>query len=118
MGNSELTHPASEIVAFERTDDILQDVRGIINSSRDATYRAIDTALIRRNWLIGYRISEEEMNGENRAEYGANVIAKLAKALSKEYGKGFTKQIFTAFTRFIKPIRRFSRCRLENLSCT
>ena len=111
MGNSELTHPASEIVAFEKTDDILQDVRGIINSSRDATYRAIDTALIRRNWLIGYRISEEEMNGENRAEYGA-------KALSKEYGKGFTKQIFTAFTRFIKPIRRFSRCRLENLSCT
>ena len=40
MGNSELTHPASEIVAFEKTDDILQDMRGIINSSRDAACKA------------------------------------------------------------------------------
>ena len=41
--------------------------------------RAINTALIQRNWLIGYRIAQEELNGQNRAEYGAKVIKKLSK---------------------------------------
>ena len=45
------------LVTFEKTDDILQDMRGIIDSSRDAAYRAVNVTLIRRNWLIGYRIS-------------------------------------------------------------
>ena len=104
------------LVTFEKTDDILQDMRGIIDSSRDAAYRAVNVTLIRRNWLIGYRISEEELSGENRAEYGASVIARLSKELSKEYGKGFTKTNLYSFYSFIKTIRRFSRHRLENLS--
>ena len=45
--------------------------------------------LIQRNWLIGYRIAEEEFEGENRAEYGANIIKRLSKELTTLYGKGF-----------------------------
>ena len=89
--NPEIMKQTQSLVTFEKTDDILQDMRGIIDSSRDAAYRAVNVTLIRRNWLIGYRISEEELSGENRAEYGASVIARLSKELSKEYGKGFTK---------------------------
>lgn len=52
----------------EKTDDILPRIcEGFIDSSRDAAYRAVNVTLIRRNWLIGYRISEEELSGENRA---------------------------------------------------
>lgn len=45
-----------------------------------------------RNWLIGYRIAEEELKGEDRAKYGAQVIKKLSKELLKIYGKGFTER--------------------------
>lgn len=76
---------------FVKTDDILNDMRGIIESSQEAAYRAVNATLVQRNWLIGYRIAEEEMNGDGRAEYGAAVIKKLAKELTAEYGKGFTK---------------------------
>jgi len=31
------------------------------------------------------------MQGKERAKYGAEIIKKLAKELSAEYGKGFTK---------------------------
>lgn len=57
---------------------------------------------MQRNWLIGYRISEEELQGEDRAEYGANIIKKLAKELTAEYGKGFTKTNLYHFYSFYK----------------
>ena len=65
-------------------------------------YRAVNTILTQRNWLIGYRISEEEMKGENRAEYGANIIKKLSAELTKKYGKGFTKSNLYSFYSFYK----------------
>ena len=63
----------------------------IIESSQKAAYQAVNTTLVRRNWLLGYRIASEEMQGEDRARYGAEIIKKLAKELSAEYGKGYTK---------------------------
>ena len=45
---------------FVKTDDILKDMCGIIESSQKAAYQAVNTLLVQRNWLIGYRIAEEE----------------------------------------------------------
>lgn len=87
---------------FVKTDDILKDMCGIIESSRQATYQAVNISLIQRNWLIGFRIAEEELQGEGRAEYGASVIKKLAKELTAEYGKGFTKSNLYSFYSFYK----------------
>ncbi len=87
---------------FVKTDDILKDMCGIIESSQKATYQAVNTALVRRNWLLGYRIASEEMQGEERAKYGAEIVKKLAKELSAEYGKGFTKSNLYSFYAFYK----------------
>ena len=62
---------------FVKTDDILKDMCGIIESSQKTAYQAVNTALVQRNWLIGYRIAEEEMQGEVRSEYGLQIIKKL-----------------------------------------
>ena len=59
---------------FEKTNDILKDMCSIIESSQKAAHQAVNTALVQRNWLIGYRIAEEELQCENRAEYGAEII--------------------------------------------
>lgn len=75
---------------------------GIIESSQKAAYQAVNTALIRRNWLLGYRIASEEMQGEERAKYGAEIIKRLAKDLSAEYGKGYTKSNLYSFYSFYK----------------
>lgn len=71
--------------------------------------------LSQRNWLIGYRIAEKELKGENRAEYGANIIKKLSQELTKLYGKGFTKTNLYNFYSFYKCFPKiFIRC-VENL---
>lgn len=64
---------------------------GIIESSQKLAYQAVNVALVQRNWLIGYRIFEEELQGEARSEYGLQVIKKLSKELTKLYGKGYDR---------------------------
>lgn len=88
--------------SYVKSDDILKDMCGIIESSRKAAYQAVNSALVQRNWLIGYRIAEEELQGDNRAEYGASIIKKLAKELTAEYGKGYTKTNLYHFYSFYK----------------
>ena len=87
---------------YKKTNNILNDVQRIIEVSQREAYRSINTILSQRNWLIGYRIAEEELAGEKRAEYGTEVIKKLSKELTKKYGKGYTKTNLYNFYRFYK----------------
>jgi hypothetical protein len=41
----------------------------------------VNISLTLRNWLIGYYISEYELNGSDRAEYGEKVLEILAEKL-------------------------------------
>lgn len=92
----------SVITNFVKTDDILKDMCEIIESSQKAVYHAVNTTLVQRNWLLGYRIASEELQGEDRAKYGAEVIKNLSKELMNEYGKGFTKSNLYSFYAFYK----------------
>ncbi len=87
---------------YEKTDDILKDMCGIIESSQKAAYQAINTALVQRNWMIGYRIAEEEFGGEGRSEYGLQVIDKLSKELTERYGKGYDRGTLYRCLKFYK----------------
>ncbi len=87
---------------YVKSDDILKDMCGTIESSRKAAYQAVNTALVQRNWLIGYRISEEELQGETRAEYGQEVIKNISKELTSMYGKGYAKSNLYSFYSFYK----------------
>ena len=49
---------------------------------------------------IGFLVIE--LQGEDRAKYEAEIIKKLAKELSAEYGKGYTKSNLYSFYSFYK----------------
>ena len=91
-----------DIIKTSNTGDIYKDAQNIIEQTRNYAYQAINTALVQRNWQLGKRIAEEEMQGENRAEYGKEVIKQLSDYLSKMYGKGFTKSNLYQFVQFYK----------------
>ena len=42
---------------FVKTDDILNDMCGIIESSQKAAYQAVNIALVQRNWFFSVKIS-------------------------------------------------------------
>ena len=101
--NNLMTGTNNDIMSkYQKTDDIISDVEYIIEASQKEAHRAVNTLLAQRNWLIGCRIGEEELAGEARAEYGAEVIKELSKELTQKYGKGFTKTNLYNFYRFYK----------------
>ena len=89
---------------FVKTDDILNDMCGIIESSQKAAYQAVNTLLVQRNWLIGYRIAEEEeeLEGDRRSEYGLKVIKEISKELTQRYGKGYDRSNLYHYLKFYK----------------
>lgn len=87
---------------YTPTNDLLNDVKQIIEVSQKAAYRAVNLALVQRNWLLGYRIAQEELKGEERSEYGKGIIKKLADELTASYGRGFDFGSFYKYCRFYK----------------
>lgn len=85
---------------LKTTENILEDVCTIIDEAREHAYKAVNVALVKRNWLIGKRIAEEELKGKVRADYGDEVIKGLAKELTKIYGKGFDRSNLYRFLNF------------------
>ena len=69
-----------ELIQYTKTDNILTDAKEIIDSAKSYAIKSVNWTLVQRNWLLGERIALEELNGENRAEYGKKVIKKSFKA--------------------------------------
>lgn len=103
MNTNNVMNVNQETLNFVKSYDILKDMCGIVESAKQSAYQAVNVALLKRNWLIGYRIAEEELKGGNRSDYyGEEIIKNLAKDLTKEYGKGFTKTNLYSFYMFYK----------------
>ena len=87
---------------YTKTDNILNDMRKINDTTKQKALQVVDLTLVQRNWLIGYRIAEEELQGETRAEYGQEIIKNLSKELTTIYGKGYAKSNLYSFYSFYK----------------
>ena len=71
--------------------DFIESLKQIVHSARKMAYTSVNYAQVASNWLIGRRIVEEQQAGEARAEYGKHVIELASKALTEEFGKGFSE---------------------------
>lgn len=89
-------------VKYEVSSDLLHDLSVIIGEARHKAYTAVNIVMLQRNWLLGRRIAEEELKGEDRAEYGAKIIQLLSSELTSRFGKGFDYSSLYKYTRFYK----------------
>ncbi len=64
-------------------------VRRILLSARQKAYAAVNFAMVQCYWEIGRLISEEELKGKHRADYGKQIMEDLSARLTEEFGKGF-----------------------------
>ena len=68
------------------------DVSKVIDAARESAARSVNAAMTAAYWLVGRRIVEFEQSGEERAEYGAALIERLAEDLTVQFGRGFSRQ--------------------------
>lgn len=64
---------------------LLGDVRQIINEGKAQVAMTVNVALTNMYWHIGKRINDELHN--ERAEYGSQIVASLARQLQQEFGE-------------------------------
>ncbi|MCA9442538.1 MAG: DUF1016 family protein [Candidatus Omnitrophica bacterium] len=85
--------PSEDSPLFDRIVSILEQARGNV-------VRAVNTNMITAYWLIGREIVHEMQGGEERAEYGKQVVESLSNRLTERYGKGFSEQSLQNYRRF------------------
>lgn len=79
-----------ERIKKENYSSFLTELVSIIDQGRTMAARYVNTALVATYWLMGRRIVEYEQKGKERAEYGEELLVKLAADLSSRFGKGFS----------------------------
>lgn len=62
----------------------------LLQSARNQVVRTVNQTMVRTYFEIGKMLVEEEQGGEERAEYGKELLKGLSAVLSKEFGKGFS----------------------------
>ncbi len=78
----------TDIVSIDK--NFISDIKSLINQARQQAYAAVNKSMVETYWNIGRRIVEEEQHGKNRADYGKQILKQLSKALTEEFGKGFS----------------------------
>lgn len=86
--------------AAGQVDALLADIRGFILAARRAVVRSMDILQVVTSFEIGRRIVEHAQHGTNRAAYEKVVVEELAKRLTAEFGKGFSKSNLEYMRRF------------------
>jgi predicted nuclease of restriction endonuclease-like (RecB) superfamily len=91
-----------------QTTQYITDIKQILREARTKAYAAINYSMVEAYWLIGKRIVEEIQQGEHRANYGAQVIKHISKALTAEFGRGFSERSIWQFRQFYQMFPKFS----------
>jgi len=82
------------------TKAYITEIKQILREARKKAYSSVNFAMIEAYWLIGKRIVEETQQGEYRANYGDQVIKNISKALTAEFGRGFSERSIRHFRQF------------------
>lgn len=90
----------SILVLEKNSDDIEYDARTIIESCQASAYRSINAQLLRRNWLLGKRLSDELQHGDEN--YGKGIVRNLSSKLGRTYRDGFSVRNLYSYVRFYR----------------
>ena len=90
--------------------DFLDDIKDIINNSRQNAVRSVDFCRVQMYWNIGKRIFEEEQCGKERADYGTYLLKNLATKIEPEYGSGFSVRQLERSRQFYRTYPIASAC--------
>lgn len=79
------------IIPESEYNKLLFSIDEIWNTAKTNAAIAVNTQLLDANWQTGRYIVEFEQGGNIRAEYGTQLINRLAKDLTVKRGKGFSR---------------------------
>ena len=82
------------------SSSMIMEIKEVLETARQNVARQLNAELLAAYWNIGRIIVEYEQNSKTRAEYGAQTLKDLSRALSTEFGKGFSVSNIQFMRRF------------------
>ena len=100
----------NETIVMPADDErLFGDVAGLIDSARTRAAAAINSELVMLYWSVGKRVREEVLGGE-RAEYGQEVVKRLAERLTGRYGRGWSRRNLEKMVHLAEWLPEFEKC--------
>ena len=87
-------------ISTRRYKKLLADIGLTLEIARATAAKAINRELVKANWEIGRQIVQYEQDGNERAEYGSELLSRLSKDLGESFGKGFGRRNVLDMRRF------------------
>ncbi|MDX2195632.1 MAG: PDDEXK nuclease domain-containing protein [Cytophagales bacterium] len=78
----------------------IEDVKHILRQARNQVLYQVNNLMVNTYYEIGKKIVEQEQFGKQNAAYGTFLIENLAKSLTLEFGKGFSKRNLELIRKF------------------
>ena len=79
---------------------LIGDIAELLEAARRNAARAVNALMTATYWEIGRRIVEFEQRGKKRAEYGEELLQRLAQDLTARFGRGFSYPNVNKFRQF------------------
>ena len=71
---------------------LVTGISGLVDEARRVVVRTANSVIVSTYWEIGRRIVEFEQGGKLRADYGRELLVRLAGDLTARHGRGFSVQ--------------------------
>lgn len=81
-------------------EQLVNSISSLWDNAKAQAFTAVNTKLLEANWHTGKYIVEYEQKGEIRAEYGKQLLVRLAKDLTIKHGKGFSRSNLNYMRKF------------------
>lgn len=81
----------NNLISNNKSPELLGDIKQLITTAKQRAAVAINSELTLLYWQVGQRISNEVLKGE-RADYGKEIVSELAKILTVQFGRGWSKR--------------------------
>lgn len=85
-----MNKPSIDEILPPKPEALFGRVVSILEQARGNVVRAVNTQMVLAYWLIGREIVQQLQGGEERAEYGRQVLETLSSGLTQRYGKCFS----------------------------
>ncbi len=88
-----------ELQIIQSDAGLLADIHSMVVQTRTAISRTVNAGMTLLYWRIGKRVLTEVL-GNQRADYGDEIVATLSRQLEDEYGKGFSEKSLRRMVQF------------------
>jgi hypothetical protein len=85
---------------LEEYGGLIGGIAELLEASRRIAARTVNALMTATYWEIGRRIVEFEQRGKKRAEYGEELLQRLAQDLTARFGRGFSYPNVNKFRQF------------------